>query len=379
MKIGIISQVTDLSEKKVGVDSYAYNFIQNMIKMGKSDYLYLIHDKSNGWSSDWIYKKANEIKTPKLPPILMESFGIPYTINRSKIDVLHLPEHQSNFLTAFFINKVPKILTIHDLTPLLFPQTHPSNFKFWWRWNFTLKLIKDRLKCVITDSENTKKDCIKYLGIHEEKIQVVPLAASEIYKPMSNKEEIKNELKLKYEINDPFILFVGTLEARKNISTLIKAFYKLKTRINHKLVIIGRKGWKYDEIFETIEKLNIKRDIIFTDYVPESDLVKFYNSADVFVYPSLYEGFGLPPLEAMACGCPVITSNTSSLPEVVGNAGIMVDPYDVDELAGAIYNALNNSSLRKKLSKRSLERSKLFKWCKVAKKTWNIYENIYNE
>jgi len=169
------------------------------------------------------------------------------------------------------------------------------------------------------------------------------------------------------------------LEKRKNIPTLIKAFYESKRRrTNHKLVIVGKKGWKYDDIFETIDALNLKNEVIFTGYVPKEDLVKFYNTADLFVYPSVYEGFGLPPLEAMACGCPVITSNISSLPEVVGNAGITVNPYDVEELVEAMYRVLNDEDLRKELSKKGLERSKLFSWRKTAEETWKVYEEVFN-
>ena len=148
---------------------------------------------------------------------------------------------------------------------------------------------------------------------------------------MYKRQQIHDELKSEYKIDTPFILFVGTLEKRKNVPTLLKSFYKLKKcKIEHKLVIVGGKGWKYTKIFDLIEEFNLKGDVIFTDYVSDEYLVKFYNAADLFVYPSLYEGFGLPPLEAMACGCPVITSNTSSLPEVVGDAGIMIDPNDID-------------------------------------------------
>jgi glycosyltransferase involved in cell wall biosynthesis len=146
----------------------------------------------------------------------------------------------------------------------------------------------------------------------------------------------------------------------------------------YKLVIVGGKGWKYDDIFRNIEALNLQEDVIFTGYVPKEDLVKFYNLADLFVYPSLYEGFGLPPLEAMACGCPVITSNTSSLPEVVGDAGIMVNPYDVNELVKVMYEVLTNEGLKKELSKKGLERAKLFDWKKTAEETWKAYEMVYH-
>lgn len=143
------------------------------------------------------------------------------------------------------------------------------------------------------------------------------------------------------------------------------------------MLIVGKKGWKYKSIFETVDILNLQKDVIFSDYVPDEYLTLLYNAADLFVYPSLYEGFGLPPLEAMACGTPVITSNTSSLPEVVGDAGVMIDPYDVDGLAKAMFEVLTNEGLREDMRKKGLKRAKLFSWEKTAKETLKIYEEVY--
>lgn len=218
-------------------------------------------------------------------------------------------------------------------------------------------------------------DIIRYFKIPENKIKVIYLGVDEDYKPLSETEIRK--VRQKYHLNYPFILYVGSLISHKNIPTLIKAFYKLKKYgLPHKLVITGKRGWKYKNIFEIISKLNLQKDVVFTGYVQREDLPALYNAADLFVYPSLYEGFGLPPLEAMACGTPVITSNTSSLPEVVGNAGIMVDPYDIDGLAKAMYEVLTNEGLRAELRKRGLERAKMFSWKKTAEETLNVYKGI---
>ena len=372
MKVGILSWIID--RERTGVDTYAYNLIKNMIKIGKSKDLYLIHYHK---THDQIYRKTHEVIVPKIPLKLTNVLGLPYAISKINIDVLHIPAHWHTQIMPFFLNpKVKKILTIHDLTPMLFPETHTRETVF--LWNSTLKLIKNKIDIIIADSQNTKNDCINYLNIPEEKIEVVYLVADEIYTPVDNKREIREELAKKYNINTPFIHYVGTLEKRKNVPTLIKAFYKLKKKgITHKLVIVGKKGWRYNDIFEVVKALNLQKDVIFTGYVPKEDLVKFYNLADVFVYPSIYEGFGLPPLEAMACGCPVIASNTSSLPEVVGNAGILINPYNIDSLAKAIYDVLTNDGLRDELSKKGLKRAKLFSWEKTAKETWKVYEVVY--
>ncbi|HMK53515.1 MAG TPA: glycosyltransferase family 1 protein, partial [Methanobacteriaceae archaeon] len=329
MKVGLLSWIVDLNENKTGVDKSIYHLIKNLILMGKSPEISLLHYKRENRTSDWIYDEVSEFKIPYDLPLIRELIFVPYIIKKSKLDILHIPEHHNKFSMPFFFNKVPKIMTIHDLTPIIMPETHSTKYRRWWRWNFTLNLIKDKVDHFITISHSTKNDCMKYLNIPEEKITVVHIAVDEIYKPIINKDQIYDEIRSNYGIVDPFILFVGTLEGRKNIPTILKAFHKLKKKgINHKLVLVGMKGWNLDDIFESIKHLNLQDEIIFPGYVPESDLVKLYNLADVFVYPSLYEGFGLPPLEAMSCGCPVLTSNVSSLPEVVKDAGITLDPMD---------------------------------------------------
>jgi glycosyltransferase involved in cell wall biosynthesis len=288
-----------------------------------------------------------------------------------ELDIIHNPCQ----IPTLFNFKQKCIITVYDLTPLLFSETHEKGRVLMHKYLFPLILKKSDK--IISISHHTKNDIIKHFKIPEDNIKVIHLAANENYKPL-NENEINN-IKQKYNLNYPFILYVGTLEPRKNIPTLLKAFYKLKKQgIKHKLVITGKKGWKYKSIFETIEKLNLQKDVIFTGYVPDEDLPALYNAADLFVYPSIYEGFGLPPLEAMQCGTPVITSNTSSLPEVVGDAGIMVNPYDVDELANKMYEVLTNDGLREELSKKGIERAKLFSWKKCAEEHLKVYEEVYN-
>lgn len=371
VNVGILSWIID--RQRTGVDNYLYYLLKTMIKMGKFREMFLIHHiKTN----DYVYEAANDIIIPKVPSRLTYPIGLPYIIKKSKIDILHVPLHWPLQITPFFFNfNIKKVLTIHDLTPLLFPETHTKENLKWWV--SSLNLIKNRTDVLIADSLHTKNDCINYLNIPAKKIKVIHLAADSIFKSYEDKEEILGDLKRKYCLKSSFILFVGTLEKRKNIPNLIRAFHKLKKRgIEHKLIIIGGKGWKYDDIFNTVNELNLKKDVLFMGYVPNEDLVKFYNAADLFVYPSLYEGFGLPPLEAMACGCPVITSNTSSLPEVVGDAGITIDPHNCNALADAMYEILTKDSLRLKLSDKSLKRAKMFSWEKTARETWKIYEEV---
>ena len=374
MNVGILSWMID--RKRTGVNNYLYNLIKNMIKNGKANEISLIHYER---SDDPLYSQVNDIIIPEKPLKLTSAIGIPQAVKNADIDILHVPVHWYNQITPFVFNrKIKKVLTLHDLTPILFPEMHTRETNLTWK--SSLKFIKNRTNIIICDSVSTKNDCINLLNIPEKRLKVIPLAADEQYKPLNNKELIHDELKIEYNIDYPFILFVGTLEKRKNVPTLLKSFYKLKkTKLDHKLVIVGGKGWKYTKIFDLIEELNLQDDVVFTDYVSDEYLVKLYNAADLFVYPSLYEGFGLPPLEAMACGCPVITSNISSLPEVVGDAGMMIDPNDIDGLTSAMLKILTDNELREELSRKSLDRAKMFSWKKTANETWKVYEDVLND
>jgi len=280
--------------------------------------------------------------------------------------------HQGYAYLASLLNLQPAIVTCHDIIPLIF-YNNIKKLKF----RYSISGIKNADK-IIADSYNTKQDIISYFKIPDEKIKVIYLAADKIFQPLD--KVIISKIKQKYNFDFPLILYVGTLEPRKNIPTLIKAFCKLKKEgLPHILLVTGKKDGKYKKIFEMVKRLNLQKDTIFTGYVPEEDLPAIYNAADLFVYPSLYEGFGLPPLEAMACGTPVITSNTSSFPEVVGDAGIMVKPHDVDELAKVMYEVLTNDGLREDMIKKGLKQAKKFSWKKCAKETLEVYQEVCYE
>ncbi|WP_048191103.1 glycosyltransferase family 1 protein [Methanobacterium sp. SMA-27] len=370
MRLGILSWILD--RQRTGIDNYLYNIVEGMIKEGNADKISLIHYKK---SNDKIYSKVNDVTIGSLPFNLINPLNLSKAVRETDIDVLHLPSHMVFQISPFFLNlNVKKVLTIHDLIPILFHRDLPLFYKL---WGPTLKIIKNRPDHIITDSENTKNDCINYLGIPEDKIEVIYLASDKRFKLIKNKDSIKEELKIKYNIKNPFILCVGTIELRKNIPLLIKSFYKLLNKgLKLKLILIGIPGHGFNEISHLIKDLGISKEVIILGYVPINDLIKFYNATDLFVFPSFYEGFGLPPLEAMACGCPVVSSNTSSLPEVVGDAGIMVDPYDFQALTDKMYKILTNESLSVSLSNKSLNQAKKFNWQKTASQTWKIYEKV---
>ena len=218
---------------------------------------------------------------------------------------------------------------------------------------------------------------MRLYNIPEKKIKVVYLGASNIYKPAS--AEDKERVKIKYHINEPYVLFVGAIEPKKNIELIIKAFHICQKNNPHlTLVIAGKKSWKFETIFQLVDSLNLKKSVIFLNFVPGEDLPALYSAAEVFLFPSRYEGFGLPVLEAMKCGTPVITSNVSSLPEIVGETGLMVNPDDYEKLAEKILKLISDRDFHSKYAHYSLERAKLFSWEKTCRETMEIYKEVLN-
>lgn len=367
MKIGIIS--SQMNQTHTGIGNYIYNVVNELNNLNTDNEIYLINYKYDPNFCNEQIILSNPF--PYFKAYLWHIYLV-IVLRHQKLDIIHNP---AQVPTLFKIWQ-KSVITVHDITPFLYPEKHPFSRSFVNRLFFpiTLKFANK----IIAVSENTKKDLISYFGTPENKIKVIPNGVDKSFQ-LLDYEDI-DKVKNKYSLRFPFILYVGTLEPRKNIPSLIMAFNKLKEKkITHRLVIAGKKGWKYKDIFKIISKLNLQNDIIFTGYVSDEDLPGLYNAADLFVYPSIYEGFGLPPLEAMACGTPVITSNTSSLPEVVGNAGIMIDPLDIESFAESMYKVISNEDLKIKMRKKGLERAKLFSWEKCAKEVMDTYQKIYNE
>lgn len=354
MKMGLISN----NSKHSGLGRYAFE-LYNMLKSDNIDLVFLNYDKR---FVEKIKEGENEIiaKTINFPLIDNKIF---FWHRMKKM----IPEYDLYHLTnqnISFIKKKNAIVTCNDIMPYI----HPSNvFEFYVR-KYLYSGLK-RASRVISISEQTKVDLITYFNIDEDNITVVPLGVNH---GIFNK--IDGEIKSNKNPKHLTILHVGTEQKNKNVDSLIKAFYKLhKKNLDIKLVRVGTKSKFIDKI---IKKYHLEKSIEYKTNVSERELVRLYNIADLFVFPSLYEGFGLPPLEAMACGTPVITSNTSSLPEVVGDAGILLDPYDIDGWVNAMYEVLTNDGLREDMIKRGLERATMFSWEKCAKETSKVYEEV---
>jgi glycosyltransferase involved in cell wall biosynthesis len=286
--------------------------------------------------------------------------------------VFHATEHLLPRL-----KRAQTVLTVHDLIFALFPEHHlPMNQ--WFLGQF-MPIFVRRADAIVTVSECSKRDLLQLYGTRESKITVIPEGVDERFHVDPGPEAVAT-IRQKYGLVDPFILYVGTIEPRKNLITLLEAFKRLQvTGCNLKLVIAGRAGWLYQPFFDRLKALGLGDTVRLLGYVPDVDLPALYRAAEVFVFPSLYEGFGLPPLEAMACGTPVVCSNASSLPEVVGDAGLLVPPDDVAGLAAAIGRVLTDPALRAELSARGRERAARFTWEEAARRTLEVYRRISRE
>lgn len=279
-------------------------------------------------------------------------------------DVIHAP-----ILIIPPRKKIPLVVTVFDLTFLMFPQHHLRS---------TRVLIGSGLRRAVHDadiflaiSENTKKDMVRLTGVAPERIRVTPLAADPLFRPIPDEGGVL----ARHGIDKPYVLYVGTLEPRKNIGVLLQAFAELKDK-ETLLVLAGAKGWMYDQIFSLVTQLGIESRVKMLGYVENDDLPVLYTEAQVFVYPSLFEGFGLPVLEAMQCGAPVITTNVSSLPEVIGDAGITLSPDDMAGLAAALTRVLSEPELREEMRGKSLAQAARFSWHKTAQLTAEAYQSV---
>lgn len=298
---------------------------------------------------------------------------------REKVDVVHYPYFEPFFLTLPMFKSCKTIVTVHDLTPLVFPKEFPAGLKGKIKWEIQKQALKSA-DAIIADSICSKNDIIKYTGIRSSKINVVYLAASGEFKKIE-KISILRSIRKKYNLPERFVLYVGDVTWNKNLPRLIEAIQK----INIPLVLVGKalvdndvdlnNPWNTD-LAHVRRLIDGDKRIIPLGFVSTEDVVLLYNIAIVFVMPSLYEGFGLPILEAMSCECPVITSKEGSIPEIAAEACKYVDAYDVDNIAAGISEVFDNKSLQQELSKKGLLQSKKFTWLKTAKETMNVYKQV---
>lgn len=367
MRIGIDARMLRYS----GIGKYIQNLIENLAKIDRKNQ-YILFCKEADLRICKIKQENFNFRVVKTPLFsLREQLSLPTMIKKNRLDIFHTP----HFNIPLF-SPVKKMVTIHDLIPLIFPGARSSWLSRTYYRFMNSQVVKKAGK-IIAVSKNTERDLLKFFKVPEGKIEVIYEAVSGRFKPVNDVKSLE-EIKKKFNITKRFLLYVGLKELHKNLVSLIKILEILKKKmgLDIQLVIVGKRDPRFTQAEETAKELDLEGDVLFLGEVSDEDVVLLYNAAQIFLFPSLYEGFGLPPLEAMACGTPVISSNTSSLPEVLGDAAILINPRDIDEWAKKIRKVLTDEDLRKKLKQKGLGRVKQFSWEKAARDTLRVYESL---
>lgn len=376
MNIGIEATSAAVAQK-AGVGHYTYHLIRAMARLRSSSHLYRLYFRQAVADMSRLFDLPRENASRLIPqvmkfPLLWAQVRLPLELWTHPQDVYFFP---ASVLPLGYIPE-KSVMTIHDVAFLFFPEYFSPSLRRW----LTLATEQGIQKAsrIIAVSEATRQDLIAYYGIAPEKVIAIHHGVHEMFHPLET-DKI-TPIQQKYHVKNPYILCVGTLQRRKNIPRLIQAFYLLKQKYHfpHKLVLIGQKyaDLPEDEIFATIERLFLDEEVVWTGYVPEQDLPALMSGAEVFVLPSLYEGFGMPLLEAMACGVPVVCSNTSSLPEVVGDCGMLFEPDSVESLVQTLKLVLEDHDLRMTLREKGFSRVKAFSWAACARKTLDVLESV---
>jgi glycosyltransferase involved in cell wall biosynthesis len=371
MKIGIDGLY--LQAPTMGVGRYLYNLMYNLPEISDSNMQYLLLSNSS-WLNKPIMHPQVSYQEIICLKILWKNYQLPLLQRKKAIDILFLPNY-----TAPLINLGKCIVCIHDIIPYIYPQWSSLNERV--RFSFIVRQSAKNVDHIITVSETTKNDIIKYFGISENKITAIPLSVDERFKPSVTSSQ--NDFRLKFNLLRPYFLFVGALHPRRNIIRLIKAFKLLNNKYKNKfdLVLIGITfSERYARFIQQCLDTSALHDRIrILGFVSEDDLVKFYSFAQAFIYPSLYEGFGLPLLEAMACGTPVVSSNCSAMLEVAGPATLLFDPYDISSIYHALELIGNDQQLRIDLIKKGIERKSSYSWRRTAEETLSVIKKVLNQ
>jgi glycosyltransferase involved in cell wall biosynthesis len=300
--------------------------------------------------------------------ILWEQFLQPAALRRAGVDLLH-----SLAFAEPLLWEGPSVVSFMDVSFLRFPRAFNRCNRLYL--TTMARAAVRRANHLLTISEQTRQDLLDLLGARPEQVTVTYCGVDDAFRP--HDPAAVSAFRARHELPEQFILYVGTLEPRKNVPRLLEAYARLRRqRAAPPLVLVGGRGWQHAAIDARLDALELGDAVRFLGYVPAADLPLCYNAAGVFVYPSLYEGFGLPPLEAMACGTPVVASNTSSLPEVLGDAALLVDPHDPAALADALASALSDTPLRQRLRAAGLARARQFSWQRMAEQTLAVYHNV---
>lgn len=369
MKISI--DLTSLCRKITGIEYYARNLTKALLSLDKKNEYVLLFRKEVHLELAEFKNKARFLVCPVNNQIFCEQIWLPIIALKENVELMHFPAFPPGLLSLKRF-----VFTIHDATIWRYPKTLSWKGKLYFR---PLSILgAKRASKITTVSEVSKNDIAKYVPCKIDKIINTGEAVALDFKKELG-ENASQEIRNKYNLPEKFILSVNSIEPRKNIPNLLIAFRILKDKYNdlpQKLVLVGRKAWGINNITNKIKELELNDDVILTGYIPTQELAAIYKLADIFVFPSIYEGFGLPPLEAMACGVPVIASDIPTLKEVLGNAALFIDPYSPENIASVIKDLISNQEKKKLLVNKGFERCSLYSWDKVAQETIRTYESL---
>lgn len=370
MNISIDSRGINLY-KGTGIGTYTENLVSELLKI----------DEENNYTLFWTgkdyesFKKDNSkiVFASKKHGTFYENYYFPNYIETNNITLHHIPQNGIGLSENYTKDC---IVTIHDLIPYIMPQTVGKSYLE--RFIRDMPRIIKQAKGILTVSEYSKKDILKFFNYFpEERIFVTPLAANSNFKPI-DKKICDDYVNSNFNVQKPYILYIGGFSTRKNVKELILAFNKVNKDLKtpHVLLLAGSVKDEGKKLKDLVNDLNIQDSVIFTGFIEDNILPMLYSGAEAFIYPSLYEGFGLPPLEAMSCKTAVITSNLTSIPEVTGDAAILIDPFNGNELSTALFSILSNPNYKNELALKGYERSLKFSWENTAKLTLNAYKEI---
>lgn len=358
-----------------GNESYAVNLIEALAQIDSANHytIYITTDEARErFHGRWPNFKVRA--TLPHTPLIRIPLTLSAELRKNPVDVLHVQ------FTAPPFCPCPVVVSIHDLSFEHLPETFKRRSRTQLR--LTVRHSARRAARIISLSEHGRRDIIETYGITPERVSAIPLAAPSDFGPVQDYRELQR-VRQTYGINGDYILSVGSIQPRKNLARLVQAYASLRGNKSvdklPKLVLVGKCGWLYDETLRALKETGVADTVVLTGYVPQEDLPALYSGALCFVYPSYFEGFGLPPLEAMKCGAPVIVGNKTSLPEVVGDAALTVDPFDVEAIASAMKSVIDNPALREGLSVKGQTRAQAFDWRETARKTLAIYQEVAQE
>jgi glycosyltransferase involved in cell wall biosynthesis len=354
-----------------GIGTYIRNLLRHLARVDHTSEFVLLCGEADLGVAAQLGPNFRAVLEPSPNYSIREQVHVPWVLRREKPDVYHAPHY---VLPAGV--RCPSVVTIHDCIHLMFPQYLPNRLAYAYA-RAQMWSAARRSDCILTVSEASKRDILHLFNVPPEKIVVVYNAIDSHFS-VTPSEEAVARVRERYQLDHQFVLYVGNIKPLKNLVRLIEAFDELRRNDleDLKLLIIGDQISKTPALRRAVHRHKLHKHVRFLGYLSDDQLAILYRLASVFVFPSLYEGFGLPPLEAMASGTPVVTSNVSSLPEVVGDAAVLVDPYDVDALVDGLRRVLTNPTLAAEMRRKGIERAREFSWERSVAKTWAVYQTI---